>query len=164
MTPPLQAAMQYWSNINTLIWQKLATVLALQTGSMIAAFTMRGSLAGILVLLVALFLSAGLLISIKSDIEVRTRLTRQANFISSRLLIPFIAEQGVPNDLKPFVLYNLNEDRRYAHVRYLTGAMLLLGFVVLLDLIAGAILNWPDFFSHLLPTWAFPIFPPKQVS
>lgn len=168
MNPPpriepqyLQTIMQFWTNINTLILQKLATVVALQTGSLIAAFAVRGSLASILVLLVALFLSVALLISVISDIAVRTKLTRQANFMTSRLLFPFFAEQKVPNDLKPFVLYNLNEDRRYAPVRYFTGATMVLCFIVLFDLLAGAILNWPDFFAYWLPSGAFPIFPPK---
>src|SRR5262245_2584158 len=103
----LQAAMQFWTNLNTVNWQRLLAILVLQSTSLSAAYAQRPSWVSVLILVLSLLVSLVPILQIISDQRLRTHLTRQTNYLSARLLAPLFENQEIPKGLTtPFLLYD----------------------------------------------------------
>lgn len=89
----LQAAALQASQLNTLVWQKMALIFAVQSATIFAAYFLRGSLLSWVTLLTGLLFCSGVVMSIHSDVKGRRLLLAQANHIGRQLLrVP-------PNDI-----------------------------------------------------------------
>jgi len=141
----LQAIVAYWVHINTVNWQRLAAILIIQTGSLSTAFAQRPSWMSIGILLGGWLLSVFLLFAIRSDQDIRTELTKQANYLSERLLSPLLEERALPEGLKaPFRLYDLGKDSKEPMIRSHTAVRRLIWILAMIDLGLAAAFNYGD--------------------
>jgi hypothetical protein len=160
----LQALLQFWTSTNLIIWQQISITIATQTTAIVVAYTLRGSLSSYVVMFMAIFVSTLLFTQLVSNIQVRNKLTRQADFISSELLKPFVEGRNVPNDVSvPLVLFPWRVERTYWFVRGLSGAIAVWLILVIFDVIISVSINVPrlSICLHELLPWLPPLFPPK---
>ncbi|MCP1926386.1 hypothetical protein [Bradyrhizobium elkanii] len=82
----LQAAALQAGQLNTLVWQKMGLVFAVQSATIFAAYFLRGSLLSWITLLVSFLFCSGVVMSIHRDVKGRRFLLAQANHIGQQLL------------------------------------------------------------------------------
>jgi hypothetical protein len=156
----IQAGMTYWANLNSGIIQKLALLLAIQSSACVGGYTLRGSVAGILVILLCYGLSVLLVVSIHSDIRVRDILIGQLNFLTKEALAPYLAHRDLPADLKPeFIFFDPRENDRQIFVRHFGASVGMQFFLPLFDGMLLIIFQFPKVFELFLGPASIPIFP-----
>jgi hypothetical protein len=105
----LQAAAQQAATYYSVIWQKMGYVLAIQYGSIAAAYVLRSTWLGAFVMGAAFLFSWGLVWAIEHDVKNREILIFQVNYIARGLQVVF-AEHAVPAGLRvPFELEPISE-------------------------------------------------------
>jgi hypothetical protein len=157
----LQAGVTYWANINTAIWQQLTIILLLQTSGLIGGYSLRGSVAGLVVITLVCGLSILLLNSIYAAIVTRTKLIIQLNFLAQEAMSRYLKNKVLPKGLDPnrFILFDLDEERTFFHVRASTAVAGLSVLVLLFDVLVILSLNYPRFLEATLPAFGLPSFP-----
>ncbi|MCP1926393.1 hypothetical protein [Bradyrhizobium elkanii] len=96
----LQAVVLQASQLNTLVWQKMALIFAVQSAIIVGAYFLRGSLLSWITLLIGALFCAGIVFSIHSDLKGRMALLSQANHIGQRLLR--LPSEGIHMSLEPY--------------------------------------------------------------
>lgn len=153
----LRTAMSYWTNLNTMIWQKLVLVLTVQTVSIAASFQLRRTGISVVILAFALTLSALLVYAVGSDIKIRDEMKKQCNYLSSTLLQRHFREAAENNVVAAppiFVLYDSRTNKREWFIR---GRYAVWGVIAAIVLVDGTLLYIFNYASH---EWlAHPPFP-----
>lgn len=150
----LQIVMQYWTNINQIIWQQLAIILLIQTSGIIFAVTHTHTIMGLCSVALAWLITIGLLWQIRSNQIVRTKLTEQVNYISEQLMKQFCDEREVPAGIK-FIPYDLKTDRALSDrwVRHHTATYALIFATTMFDTAVAIIYN-----TSLIDIESFEVF------
>jgi hypothetical protein len=100
----LQAAAQQAATYYQVIWQKMGYVLAIQYGSIAAAYVLRGGFLSTFVMAAGFFFTWAMVWAIEHDIRSRDILIAQVNYIALALE-PFLLERPPPGELKvPFII------------------------------------------------------------
>jgi len=156
----IQAGVTYWVGLNSNIWQMLVLLLAVQSGACVGGFFLKGSLAGMLLVVLCWALSVLLAVSVHSATRVRKTLIKQLNFLTSEAMGRYLAHKHIPDDLKPeFILYDLSEDARYVFVRDVGATVGMHFFLVLFDAALVLAFNFPWTIEPIFAPFGMPMFP-----
>ncbi|MGY3485417.1 hypothetical protein ACVW1C_003300 [Bradyrhizobium sp. USDA 4011] len=145
----LQAATLQASQLNTLVWQKMALIFAVQSAIIIAAYFLRGSLLSWITLFIGFLFCSGLIFSIDSDLKGRTALLSQANHIGRRLLR--LPSDGIVMTLEPYPNWALKPHWTFWR----------LAFLFAVDVLAAFAFNIPYFGELTNGYLSMPLLPSK---
>ncbi|GAA0007628.1 hypothetical protein [Bradyrhizobium diazoefficiens] len=143
----LQAATLQASQLNTLVWQKMALIFAVQSAIIFAAFYLRGSLLSWVTLIAGALFCFGVVMSIHSDLKGRSALLGQANYIARQLLR--FSSSAIEMSLEPYPAWSLSP--RWTFVR--------LVILIAIDLLAGLAFNVQSVSARTSVYLSMPLLP-----
>ncbi|MGY3132274.1 hypothetical protein ACVWZM_002956 [Bradyrhizobium sp. USDA 4501] len=122
----LQAATIQAGQLNTLVWQKMGLIFAVQSATIFAAYFLRGSFLSWMTLLVGLLFCSGVVMSIHLDVKGRGRLLAQANYIGRHLLR--LSRRDIVFSLEPYPDWTHRPHWTFWRLGLLTGIYLFAAF------------------------------------
>ncbi|WLB21917.1 hypothetical protein [Bradyrhizobium japonicum] len=143
----LQAATLQASQLNTLVWQKVALIFTVQSAIIVAAYFARGSLLSWVTLVAGALFCFGVVMSIHSDLKGRSALLGQANYIARQLLR--FSSSGIEMSLEPYPAWSLSPHWTFWRLLILIG----------IDLLVGLAFNVPSLSAWSSAYLSMPLLP-----
>lgn len=130
-----ESAVNYWLNLNTLIWQQILILISFQGSFGVINYNFPRTIIGIFLSFILFILSILLIFHILSNMSIRSKLVYQVNFISQELMGQFLIysrARKVDKDFLPFLMY---PQRRALEVSAIRGHVAAFGVCALITVV-----------------------------